>query len=293
MTANAPMTSTSTPAVTRCGHLALALATVIAAPSVAAAAPGPTIAATVAGSETPAAAVNPQAVLDVDVALGESDGEILGKRLQAEATTALGESDVDIVQGAAVSKITVEVRWDDDENHAITVRVTNRGEATEVVEGSPFICDACGENELITKIREVVPACVPLLAVQQTSPEPVVDPPPGGDDPGPEDRSTKRPLKAIGKAGIALMAVGVGGVAGGAVMLALGERADPNPPDPSNPETTDFRPPGIAVLAVGGALLLTGVGLLVADRVSAKKHSAVVAPAIGPRFTGLAISARF
>lgn len=236
---------------------------------------------------------SPSTVLDVNVDLGESDDAIVGERLLTEATSALAAEHVDVVQGAAPSKVSVDVSWDAEDNHVITIRVTNRGEATQSLEGSPFVCEGCNENDIIAMLREVVPGCVPLLPKPQMS----SDGPAGPDDgPGPSDGGDERqrkPLRGLGKAGIALMVVGTGAAIGGGVMLGIGEKDATNSGDPSQPDTTDFRPPGIGLLAAGGVVLLTGIGLLVADRLRANRRAVSVAPVFSPRLTGLSFSTRF
>ena len=106
----------------------------------------------------------PQAVVEVSVELGGGDDDIVAKRLTDEIRGVLEAKGVAMTEGYEQSKVDVSVRWDADDNHEIVVKVTNRGEATQTVEGSPFVCEACGENELVAKIREVVGGAVPLLA---------------------------------------------------------------------------------------------------------------------------------
>lgn len=236
----------------------------------------------------------PTAVLDVDVELGESDDEIVGKRLHTEAIAALAERDVEVVEGAAPSKVDVEVRWDADENHAITVRVTNRGEPTATVEGSPFICDACGENELITKIREVVPECIPLLPELETNGS-TVDGPHDGTDPGDDKEGDYAKIGAAGIAGIVVLAGGIGLTAFGGVELAKGQETDRS--DPQFPTVDDHRPRGIAFVAAGGTAVIAGAVLLAIDltvlKNRRKRRAARVAPLLTPRVVGLGVSGRF
>jgi len=243
-------------------------------------------------------AADPQASIEVAVNLGGGDDDIVAKRLTDEIGSVLEGEGVGVTAGYEQSKVAVSVAWNADDNHEITVKVTNRGEATQTVEGAPFVCEACGENELVAKIREVVVGAVPLLAVDDDGGEPAGDDvSDGGDDVGDgaddDGGSTDKPRKmgAIGGAGIGLMVLGAGAIAGGAVLVSMGEEREPT--GPQGGETTDFRPPGIAVLAAGSVVLIAGISMLVGDRVAARRKRVSVMPSASRRFTGLTIQGRF
>lgn len=243
----------------------------------------------------------PQATVEVSVDLGGGDDDIVAKRLTDEVRGVLEGKGVAMTEGYEQSKVDVSVRWDADDNHEIVVKVTNRGEATQTVEGSPFVCEACGENELVAKIREVVTGAVPLLKTDEGGGTAGGGDDGGGDDGAADDGggddggSTDKPRKmgAIGGAGIGLMVLGAGAVAGGSVLVAMGEKRVDDPADPQRGDTTDFRPPGIAVLAAGSVVLIAGIGMLVGDRVAARRKRVSVTPSASPRFTGLTVQGRF
>lgn len=99
-------------------------------------------------------------------------------------------------------------------------------------------------------------------ASRSTTPEPEPEPPP----PPPK----RRRLSGLGIAGAVLTGMGGSAVAGGIVMTVLGSRSMPN----STGFRMDWRPPGVVVLAAGGAVLTAGVSLLVTDAVRCRKSDA-------------------
>ena len=83
----------------------------------------------------------PQAVVEVSVELGGGDDDIVAKRLTDEIRGVLEAKGVAMTDGYEQSKVDVSVRWDADDNHEIVVKVTNRGEATQTVEGDAACAD--------------------------------------------------------------------------------------------------------------------------------------------------------
>lgn len=173
----------------------------------------------------------------------------------------------------------------------------------------PFLCEGCGtEEEVADRIFEELPAAVALLRGEPASGDPSMQPPvpaaaedaptaaPSASEPPPRDRRARRPLGPLGKAGIPLMIVGAGAAIGGGVMIGLGERKDDSSTGVDR-ATTNLRPPGIALAAIGGAVLVGGTVMLVIDRVRAKRDRTAQTPAVVPvvshREAGVALTFRF
>jgi hypothetical protein len=163
-------------------------------------------------------------------------------------------------------------------------------------------CTLCTESEIVQRVETTVGELVPLLPsegdVEPTDSSPTVTPPTETETETdgsttttttPTDDARRKGLGGLGKAGVALIAVGVAGAAAGAVMVALPPKVDPD--DPLF-ETT-YRPPGIATLAAGGAALVTGVVLLVVDRRRARPRTTALVPILTPTTAALTWSARF
>lgn len=255
--------------------------------------------APVARAHAASAQAGPEASLEVEVKLGEGDDEILAQRVDAEARKALGAKDVELVEAAEAAKIMVAVSWNENDDHAIEVKVATQG-SDAAPEGSPYVCEACNENQLIAKVAEAVADAVPLL------PEPADDgtteTPAGTGDPthngttGTEDGTGKRGLGTLGKVGIPVMVLGLGGVVAGSVMLGIGEKEEIEADDPEAGEAVDYRPPGIGAVAAGGALLVAGAALLIADRLRARRGKpsrTTWHPFATPRTAGVSLTTRF
>jgi hypothetical protein len=149
----------------------------------------------------------------------------------------------------------------------------------------------CDDAQLVKRVREDVGAVAGRL---QPAAEPATTATPATVVPATPDAGKRAPLGGKGKAGIALLVVGAGGVIAGAVVLALGKSEGVASEDPSAVDDVDRRPAGAAVLAVGGVLVIVGATLLGLDRRDAKRKRAVsIAPAASRTSFGLGISGRF
>ena len=164
-------------------------------------------------------------------------------------------------------------------------------------------CMLCTETEIVqrveTTVSELVVQLDVLLKAEEPEPdEPVAEPdePEPTTDPvagSPAADQGRALLGALGKTGIALIAMGVAGAGVGAVLVALPPKVDQD--DPLY-ETT-YRPPGIGTLAAGAAVLVTGVVMLVVDRRRPRSPTTALLPApmigMGPSAAGLTWSGRF
>jgi hypothetical protein len=100
----------------------------------------------------------------------------------------------------------------------------------------------------------------------------------------------RRPLGALGYAGIAVGVLGVGALGAG-IPLAL----RPDEMRGARPERERYstHPPGIAMAVGGGVALATGVTLIIVDRVRHRRRSLAVLPTFGPGRVGLSITRSF
>jgi hypothetical protein len=180
-----------------------------------------------------------------------------------------------------------------------------------LVDGSPppLTCSACTETEMVDKVVEQVGLLLPKLQPEE-EPETEGEGTSAGDEPretdlveptfdgAAEPGAEPRPkLGALGKAGIAVLAVGAVGVGVG---LGLGLREDTWDADSGyagNAGSVGYistKTPGWAVLGVGGALLVTGTVLLVYDVRRAKKsRRTAIAPYLDQDGAGLTLLRRF
>ncbi len=237
-----------------------------------------------------------KAVLDVAVELDQPGDKALADQIRGGMVKALNAEGVAVTKAADAhtGTIVIKVGWNADDNHAIDVLVQT-AEGDKAVTGSPFVCDTCKDAQVVETVLAAAPAMIEQL------PETPDDGPSGdgdgdgGDDGGsgqPRDGQTQ-PLGRLGKAGIGLMVGGAAVLVGGAVLTAMGEKEDSAPGNPQRLDAKDFRPPGYALLGVGGAVLVTGVLLLAVDRIKAKPKKTTFAPSLAPGFAGATIRVHF
>lgn len=223
----------------------------------------------------------------VDLEVAESVLEVdLVRSWAGEAIGAgLGDASVDAAKDGRRLSITIAgVPFEYD----VTIGVKENGEWIGDMRTGKCKCD---DTQLVARVRGDVAAVAGRLEPGETT-GPVT--PPIGPETNPPDGREKVPLGGKGKAGVALLVVGVGGVVAGAVLLGLGAKEDAGSDDPSQLEGKDNKPAGAAVLAVGGVLVIVGATLLGLDRRDAKrKRSVAFAPAVGRGGFGLAVSGRF
>ncbi len=150
---------------------------------------------------------------------------------------------------------------------------------------APFGCE-CNNEQLIEKIGEAIGAAVDTL---QREPESTPPPTPKQVDAPPKDdrdlQPERKPLGPMGITGAVLIPIGVAGVIAGGVLIGRGEVIEGEGVDQ---ESTDYRPAGIGLVAGAGAVVVTGIALLVADRVSARRRVA-----FAPTHWGLMMHGRF
>lgn len=122
---------------------------------------------------------------------------------------------------------------------------------------------------------------------EPTPPGPVLVPQPEVDGGGTGRRG---PLGALGYTGIAVGVLGIGALGAG-IPLAL--RPDEPRGNPPMLERHSTHSPGIALAISGGAALVTGITLLVVDRVRPRRRSLAVLPTFGSGRVGLSITRSF
>lgn len=238
------------------------------------------------------------AAVEIDIALDQPDDDAVAARLRGDVVKALNAEGIAVTKSAGASEglIKLHVRWNAEDNHEITAEVVSGG-TTATPEGGPWVCDTCREAQLSAKVAEVVPLLVPLLP---ETPDEAAD---GGsttpgepDDPQPHGGGKRAKLGPMGKAGIPLLVVGVGGAIAGGVIAGMGVKRKSDATDAAMTEGTNYRKPGIPIAVVGGALAITGLALLAVDLSrsrKAKKKNAGVMPMLAPGLAGLGVRGRF
>jgi hypothetical protein len=175
-------------------------------------------------------------------------------------------------------------------------RATLEGRANAARKDVEIACIPCSESELVESIQGRYEALAAELAAQSadasstsassaagdtgtsaSSSDDVAnsadDAPSTDESPPRNDRRGSRGLGPVGIAGVVALGVGVTSVGVG-IGLAVkpDEIADPTPG--VAPELRSTHTPGYALLGIGSAAVITGVALVVVDRVKAKRASA-------------------
>ncbi len=177
-----------------------------------------------------------------------------------------------------------------------------RGAITGTQDAEPpteRLCELCTETELVDAAARILAELLPKAARAPTRPaqDPAASSQPetATPDQAPAARDTPAParrpgLGPLGKAGIAVGVVGLAALATGAGLAAAGSRTSDG-----GSNVVDYRPAGYGLLATGGAALVTGIALLVVDRVRARKsvRSTAWAPMLMPSFAGITVAGRF
>ncbi len=207
------------------------------------------------------------AVLEVDTDQMGTIGPILRDRLLERGSQVL--RDRDIAAGRdddPIVRITVRAIEGEEPGFAYELRIVNATDDPQ--ETWTETCSLCTEAELIENIAaELANVATSLQALEpeaeaeaEAEAEPEPPPPRLVEDPQPPATTNTKPerLDAKAKAGIGVLAVGA--LAAGAGLGLVLAPPEPLPNDPLRERYT--QPPGYAVLAVGGAALVTGAILL-------------------------------
>jgi hypothetical protein len=225
-----------------------------------------------------------RAGLDIDTADAGPSGPVIVSRMEELGNLELRRAEIlpGRLGNDPVIRIRVSLQPGASDVFVIHSDVAVRG---ETVEGSAHdvSCSLCTEGEVVERARGEIVRLVPYVRARfRAVDKPIDKPKPEGPKPDP------RALSNLGKAGIGLLAGGTLAFAAGLGLALSKPRADPD--NPTN--IIETQPAGYAVLAVGGAALVTGAVLLVLDRRKAKRN-AQLAPLGAPGTAGLMLFGRF
>jgi hypothetical protein len=230
--------------------------------------------------------------LVVEVAIDGPDAAPLRDAINERVRAQLDALGHDVMRGGP-TELRVGVGWQDEAEvaYAVTVAILQRGERVAHVTDT---CLRCGTPELFGRIAATIERLTGELAA------PAEDPTPPAADPAPGeaisvDRSHARPhLGVLGWFGVA--AAGTGAVFGavGAGVWARGEGIERDPSNDAVLLVTDYRPPGKALVATGGALLASGLAMLVVDVALGRRRRVRGSASVDPRGTAaVVIEGRF
>lgn len=220
-----------------------------------------------------------RATLEVTTAEAGEASDILQRRIQERGAVILRDAGVLPAEspGDPVIAVTVQTASSDDPGYAFTVVVTDDG---TLIEEHRDTCELCTETELVQRIEARLVTTATSLHSAEPEPaaaasEPVVATPKTvhEDPPPPQRIDADQPrLSAMGKAGIAVLGVGVASTAVGIGLLV-------RPPSVLNDAryVRDTRPVGGALLGVGLVSAAAGGVLLGLDLRRRRKVSSLSA----------------
>ena len=191
------------------------------------------------------------------------------------ARISLVETDpVEVVRGVRVSLATDDVTLRDpsgDPRGPLLARCTACSDAE--LSGLAIEAMWTAVEQYEDRVRQAREAASAPDSEPAPEPEPVSEP----------EVSVKK-LTVVGWAGISMLLVGAGAVAGGAV-LAI--------PEPTAESPVVLRPTGFVLLGGGSAALLSGAMLLTIDRRRARRSTLSVTPSYTAGFRGMVVRGRF
>jgi len=142
----------------------------------------------------------------------------------------------------------------------------------------PSVC-ACNSEALLGLTDDEIARAIEQLQAAPLEPEPEsVIPPPASNVPAqprsepepPPSMLDRRRISGLGIAGAVLTGVGGSAIAGGIAMTVLASRELSNATGLGG----NWRPPGVVALSAGGAVLMAGVSMVVADVARCRKTDA-------------------
>lgn len=232
-----------------------------------------------------------RARVEVDASGARSSGPVIDDRITERSGLLMHERGILPWKNEADTTIDVVVAevTEPEPGFTVQIQVERDGEKSEPME---VRCWLCTETELVDKAVESIGTVLdelPPPSGESTAPAPVSEPVAEPAREEPISLESDQPRRGLGAKGKAGVALLAGG---GALVITGVALAIPGPkPLPDNPlQQRNLRPGGIAILAIGGAAVVTGGVLLGLDRREAR---VAVSPAIGARFTGVSLAGRF
>lgn len=234
-----------------------------------------------------------RARVEVDASGARSSGPVIDDRITERSGLLMHERGVLPWKDEAdvTIGIVVEEVSEPEPGFTVQIQVERDGEKSEPRE---VRCWLCTESELVDKTVESIGTVLDELPppAVESAPSPSVSQPaaePSREDSTPISFESDQSRPGLGPKGKAGVALLAGG---GALVITGVALAIPGPkPLPDNPlQQRNLRPGGIAILAIGGVAAVTGGVLLGLDRREAR---VAISPAVGARLTGISVAGRF
>lgn len=251
--------------------LALALALAAAGlPSLSQAAPDVT-------KPEPILAESRRVTLEVDSRGMNEESSTYGGMARVALTSALRAQGFEIVEDNADEIIGITLSWENYEDSVFKMdwsAITRHGKLRTT---PPVVCDRCTDNEFVASLEAHLDDVIALLdEVEDKSgsgTKGAVGPAAETGGGGQEERLGKRRgLAPMAGVGIGVAVAGAIGIVTGAVFFGRGEKTEAGP-GADDVDRTNYRPPGIGLMAGGGAFVVVGAVLMAVGQVRHNKRA--------------------
>jgi hypothetical protein len=204
--------------------------------------------------------------------------------------------------------VTIVMSWIDYPNsiYATDIAVTRPGFPDRKLDR--IICDPCIDHMVVDQLEPHLPKLLPWLAADLPEPQPEAPAPAPAEDGPPRSQATvpaeptasgtdgvdSHPpprMGALGWAGIATASIGAAALISGGIVFARDEREVSL--TPTTRQYRDFRPPGVATMAVGGVALGAGVAMICSHLLIRKRSRTTAMVAVGRGHGVVTITRRF
>lgn len=205
----------------------------------------------------------------IDTSEVGEEGPVIKRRIDERGAVLLRELEVLPARDDDDPRLIATIRQDPSDPFNYTFAITLVDQSGETRLDARGECPQCTESALTERVLATVRTAIGRLRELERGDEAVPEGPPEPPPVSALEPTPKAGLGTAGKAGLGLTIVGVVGASAG-----LGLTLNPVRTRPDDPlHTIDTRPPGIGLLAAGGAVLITGVVLLVVDQARRRKRA--------------------
>lgn len=216
-------------------------------------------------------------MLEIDALNMEKESSTYEGMVLYAITNALTARGFQVVEDNADEIIGITLSWENYEDSVFGVEwsvVTRHGAMRRL---PVAICDRCNDNDFVASIEARLDEAIALLDDVEDKSDPgtkgAVGPAAETDGAGQDERLGKRRgLAPMAGVGIGVAVAGAIGIVTGAVFFGRGEKTEAGP-GADDVDRTNYRPPGIGLMAGGGAFVVVGAVLIAVGQVRHNKRA--------------------
>jgi hypothetical protein len=229
--------------------------------------------------------------LEVRVSIGGPDEALLQEAVEERVKARLAELGHAVRLDEPID-IDVSVGWHDEAETTYALAVVLRRNG-ELVSHATETCPRCGTAELFERLAERIDRAEDHLLSMAAESAPAEAEPSPTREITPVPPRPRPTLTGLGWAGVAVAGTGLVVGAVGAGVWSKGRVFDSEPGSREWLTGTDYRPPGIALVATGSALLVGGIVMLAIDVARARHRRVRVAATFDRAGATAVVTGRF